>query len=36
MNFVDRWYGYFTVILKQQNKIVSNWGVSFWCSFLFF
>jgi hypothetical protein len=24
MNFVDRWYGYFTVILKQQNKIVSN------------
>jgi hypothetical protein len=24
MNFIDRWYGYFTIILKQQNKAISN------------
>jgi hypothetical protein len=24
MNFIERWYGYFTIILKQQNNIVSN------------
>jgi hypothetical protein len=24
MNFTERWYGYFTIILKQQNNIVSN------------
>ena len=24
MNFIERWYGYFTIILKQQNNTVSN------------
>lgn len=24
MNFIDRWHGYFTIILRQQKNIVSN------------